>query len=90
MASSQDSGHGLVGDADDVVEGLLFCEGAARGLDMGLHEPGAFVLGAVAVAHHACPDTTRGTEFADFFEELVVGVEEVGEARGEGVDVHAP
>jgi len=89
LAAAEDTGHGLVGDADDVVEGLLFCEGAAGGLDMGFHEPGAFVFGAVAVAHHSCPDSTGGSEFADFFKELVVGVEEVGEAWGEGVDVEA-
>ena len=89
MAAAEDSGHGLVGDADDVVEGLLFCEGAASGLDMGFHEPRAFVFGAVAVTHHSCPNSSCGAEFADFFKELVVGVEEVGEAWGEGVDVHA-
>lgn len=39
LASAEDACHCLVGDADDVVEWLLFCERAACGLDMGFHEP---------------------------------------------------
>src|SRR5690606_11221376 len=56
LAAAEDGGHGLVGDADDVVQGLLLGEGASGGLDVGLHVPGPLVPGAVALAHHAGPD----------------------------------
>jgi hypothetical protein len=42
-----------------------------------------------AIAHHPGPDTSRRAQLGDFFEEIVVNVEEKRQARGKTVDVEA-
>ena len=49
----------------------------------------ARVARAEALAHEPRPKPARGAELRDLFEEVVVRVEEEGEARGELVDLQA-
>ncbi len=89
LASAQHAGHGLVGHADDVVQRLLLGQRTAGRLHVRPHEQRAVILRAVALAHRRRPDAAGGTELADLLEELVVGVEEERQPRGEGVHVEA-
>jgi hypothetical protein len=43
--------------------------------------------GAVALPHEPRPEASRGAKFRRFLEEVVVRVEEEGDALGKGVDV---
>src|SRR5690606_2466420 len=71
--------------ADHVVLGLLRDEGDPRGLRVGTEAPGLLLLGAVDVAHPLGPDPAGGAELGDLLEEVVVDVEEEGEAGREVV-----
>src|SRR5579864_1922394 len=53
---------------------------------MAAHHPGTGVLCAVAFAHEPGPEAASGAEFGDFFEEIVVYVEEEGETRSKLID----
>src|SRR5215208_1516117 len=51
------------------------------------HQPGAWALRAVAIAHVARPNASRGAKLGDLLEEVVMDVPEEREARREVVDV---
>src|SRR3972149_4309504 len=53
------------------------------------HQPRARVGGGEGVAHLVGPDATGGAVLADLFEEVVMGIEEEGQTRGEGVERQA-
>jgi hypothetical protein len=86
LRSSEHGGECLQSGADDVVLGLLRGQRRAGGLGVEAEHPGARVLGAELVAHDVRPNAAGGAEFGDFFEEIVMRVEEEGEARSEVVD----
>ncbi len=89
LGAPQYGGQGLHGDAHDVVVRLLGGQGAAGGLGVEAQHLGFGVFGAEALFHDFGPDPAGGAEFGDFFEEVVVGVEEEGQARGEVVHFQA-
>src|SRR6266849_9287737 len=53
------------------------------------HQSSAVVLRSEAVFHQPIPDLAGGTIFGDFFEEIVVSVEEEAEARPEIIHIKA-
>ena len=70
-------------DPDDVVLGLLRGEGRTAGLGVEAERERLRVRGAEAVAHQRRPQPPRGAELRHLLEEVVVRVEEEGEARAE-------
>jgi hypothetical protein len=54
------------------------------------HQPGARVLGAIAVAQLARPDPAGRAVLGDLLEEVEMGVEEEREPRREVVDAQPP
>ena len=56
---------------------------------MKAHHQRAWILRAVALLHVPCPDSTRGAELRDLFEEVVVDVPEKRKTRRKHVDVQA-
>ncbi len=70
----------------DVVLRLLGGERRARGLGVEAQPERALVVRRVALAHQLGPQPPRGAELRHLLEEVVVGVEEEREARGEVVD----
>ena len=89
LAAAEHGGQRLHGHADDVVLGLLGGERATRGLGVEAQHQRARIAGSEAVAHDAGPEPSRGAELRHLFQEVVVGVEEERELRGEGVDGQA-
>ena len=78
LCSSQHRGHGLVGHPNDVVLRLLGREAHASRLSVGAQAPCLRVGGAVFLAHETGPNAPRRTKLGDFFEEIVVHIEEEG------------
>ena len=87
LSAAEDGRQGLDGHPDHVDLGLLGGQRHARGLGVSPHQPRALILRPKRVAHLAGPDPARGPVFGDFLEEVVVGVEEKRQARGEQVDI---
>jgi hypothetical protein len=48
---------------------------------------GSLIGGAIAILHPACPNAAGGSEFADLFKKVNVGVEEEAQAAAKLVDV---
>ena len=90
LGSTQHGGHGLVGNAHDVVLGLLRHEAHPGSLCVGTEPPRVRIGGAVFVAHGPSPDPSRRPELRDLLEEVVVDVEEEREPWSEAVHVQAP
>ena len=74
-------------DADEIDLGLLSRQRRAAGLRMEAEHQAALVLGAKAVAHKARPHPACRSELRDLLEDIVVRIEEEGQARREGIDV---
>ena len=85
----RDGGEALQRDAHDVVLRLLGGEGHPAGLGVEAQPQRALVLGAEALAHDRRPHPPRRAELRDLLEDVVVAVEEEGQARGEVVDGQA-
>ena len=75
-------------DAHDVHVGLLRGERGAGGLRVEAEHPGARVLRLEALPHDARPQPPRGAELGDFFQQIVVRIQEEREARREFI--HRP
>ena len=75
--------------AHDVVLRLLRRQRRAAGLRVEAQLQRIRVLRAKAIAHEARPQPPRRAELGDFFEEVVVRVEEERELRREVVDLQA-
>ena len=78
-------GQGLDGGSDDVVVGLLGGQRDAGGLGVEAQLPRALVLGPESLAHDRRPELARGAVLGDLLEEVVVRVEEEGDARREAI-----
>ena len=89
LAAAENGGERLNGDADDIVFRLLRGEGRAGGLRVEAQHQRARVLGVETVAHDFGPEAAGGAELGDFFEQVVVRVEEEGKLRSEFVDAEA-
>src|SRR4051794_12844600 len=86
LRAAADRGEALQRDADDVVLGLLRGERHAAGLRVEAQHRRLRVGGPEAVAHDVGPHLAGGAELRDLLEDVVVAVEEEGQARGEVVD----
>ena len=89
LAATEHGGQGLDGDANDIVFRLLRGEGGAGSLRMEAQEQRTGIPGVEPVAHNSGPQAARGAVLGDFFEQIVVRVEEEGELRREFVDAEA-
>src|ERR1019366_8319709 len=76
-------------DTDDVVLRLLGGERDAPGLRVEAQLPGALVLGAEALAHDLRPHPAGGPELGHLLKDVVVAVEEEGQAGSEAIDLQA-
>ena len=79
-------GEPLQRHPDDVVLGLLRGQRDAPGLGVEAQPPRALVLGVEALAHDPGPHPAGGPELGHLLEDVVVAVEEEGQARRELVD----
>ena len=79
----------LQSNADDVVVRLLCGQHGAGGLGVHAQHPGFRVGRAKALFHDFSPYTAGSAEFRDFFEHIVVGVPEEGQAAGKIVDIQS-
>ena len=89
LGSAENRGHGLQSNPGDVVHRLLRRERDARGLSVEAEQPAALIFRFEPVSHHLVPDLARGAVLGDFFEEVVVSVEEEAESRAEVVHIEA-
>ncbi len=89
LRSAEDSRHRLNRGADDVVFRLLRGESRAGGLGVEAEHPRLGISGLEMFAHDARPHAAGGAELGDFFQEIIVRVEEEGQARRELVDIQA-
>src|SRR5579885_3044666 len=87
LRAAQHRGERLNRRADDVDFRLLRGERRACGLRVEAEHLRARVARVEALAHDSRPETARGAELRDLFEEVVVRVEEEGEARRELVNL---
>ena len=87
LGASEHGSQRLNGGADDVVVGLLCGEGDSCRLGVEAEPPRAGIAGVEALAHDPGPHPASGAELGDLFEEVVLGGEEEGQARGESVDL---
>ena len=81
-------GHAFDDGAGDVVVGVLFLEAPAGGLGMGAERQGLGILGTELVDGLG-PEQARGPHLGHLHEVVHADGPEEGDARGEGVDVHA-
>ena len=86
LGAAADRGEGLQRDAHDVVVRLLRGQRDTGGLGVEAQHRRGLVAGAEALAHDPRPHPPRGAELRDLLEDVVVGVEEEGQARRELVD----
>src|SRR5580658_5682597 len=87
LRSAENRRERLNRDARNVVHGLLRGKRHSGGLRMEAQQPGALVLRAETVFHHAVPNLPGGTVLGDLFEEIVVRVEEKTQSGAELVNV---
>src|SRR5258706_12476928 len=76
LCPTEHSGQCLQRNTHDIVFGLLCGECGASGLRVETQLPTGWLLRFETFAHDPCPHTTRGAELGDFFEQVVVCVEE--------------
>src|SRR5262249_21748115 len=89
LHAAHDAGPRLHGDAYHVVELLLPGQGAAVRLGVGAETERARIFRPEALPHERRPQTARRPQLRYLLEEVVVQIEEEGEARGEVVDREA-
>ena len=87
LAAAQNRGQRLNRHAHDVVFRLLRGKRRAGCLRVKAQQQRPLVFGREAIAHDASPEAPRGAILRDFFEQIVVRVEEEGELRSKGIDV---
>src|SRR5262245_54969915 len=87
LSAAQHGRHGLQRGTYDVVAWLLPGERASSGLGVEAKLQAALGLGAEAVAHEQRPDLPCGSILGYLLEEIVMGIEEETQARGELVDL---
>src|SRR5262245_28643514 len=81
LRSAENGRQSLNGDSDDVVVRLLGGEGTAGGLRVKSKDRRFRILTLEPFGHHLVPDLSRRTILGNFFEQIVVGVEEKREPR---------
>ena len=86
LRSAEHGGEGLNRRPGDVDFGLLRGQRRTRRLRVKAQHQRTWVACAEAFAHDTRPQATRGAKLRDLFEEVVVRVEEEGEARCELID----
>src|SRR5215217_9192057 len=83
LGATEHGGDGLDGGPDHGVLGLLRRQGGARGLGVEAELEAPLVAGAETVTHYGGPHSPRGPVFGHLLKQVVVGVEEEREPRGE-------
>src|SRR5215212_7490203 len=83
LGATEHGGDGLDGGPDHVVLGLLRRQGGARRLGGEAELQAPLVGGAETIAHDGGPHPPRGPVLGHLLEQVVVGVEEEREPRGE-------
>src|SRR6267378_3357554 len=86
LAATENGGEGLNRDADDIVFRLLRGERRAGGLRVETEHQGTRIFCSETFRHDAGPETAGGAVFGDFFQKIVVGIEEERKLRGEFID----
>src|SRR5690606_14244649 len=89
LRATEHSRQRLQRHAHHVVVRLLRGQGGARRLRVEAEHLRARILRAEALLHDARPYAPRRAELGDLLEQVVVDVEEEGEATGEAIDVEA-
>ena len=89
LAAAENGGERLNGDPDDVVFRLLRRKGRARRLRVEAQEQRTRIFGVEAVAHDFGPQAAGGAVLGNFFEQIVVRVEEKRKLRRELVHAEA-
>src|SRR5919109_2126549 len=89
LGSTQHRRKSLDRYTHDIIFGLLGSERNSCRLCMEAQKPRARILGFERFPHLARPDTSGGAVLGNLFKEIVVCVEEEGQARREAVYVHA-
>src|SRR5581483_7878763 len=89
LRAAQDCCEGLNGGACDIIFRMLCCERYSGCLGMTAQHPGARIFCTVAFAHQACPQAATRPKLGDLLKEVVVHIEEEGEAWRELVDLES-
>ena len=89
LRPAEDGGQRLQRDAHDVVLRLLGGQRGAGRLRVEAQRPGLSGSAPEALAHDLRPQTPRRAELGDFFQQVVVRVEEERQLRGEIVHIQA-
>ena len=87
LGAAQNRGQSLHGDAHDVVVRLLRCEGAAGRLGMEAKHHRLGIFGVEAFLHDLGPHAASRPELGHLLEQVVMGVEEESQPRGEFIDI---
>ena len=87
LRAAQHGSQGLNRGANDVVLGLLRGQRRARSLGVKTQHPGARIIRLETFTHNLRPHAASGTEFGDFFQELVVRIKEEGKPGGKLVNI---
>src|SRR5205085_9411960 len=87
VRTAKHTGECLNGYANDVVEWLLYCERNACRLRVKAQLKRALVLSIKTLLHHSRPDAARRAILRYLLEEIVVRVEEEGDARHKLINV---
>ena len=89
LRSAEDGGKSLERHTHHVVFRLLRGERGASGLRVETQLPTGWLLRLETFAHDPCPHAARGAELGDFFEQVVVRVEEERKLTREIIDIQA-
>src|SRR5205823_14533361 len=89
LAAAENRGERLDGHAHDVVFRLLRGKRRTGGLRVETEHHGTRIFGTEAFGHDAGPKTARGAVLGDFFQKIVVSIEEKRKLRGKFIDAEA-
>ena len=90
LDATEDRGHRLVGDPDDVVQRLLCRLGTAEGVAEDIGAQALGVLRVEAGLEELVPHPPSGAELGDLLEDVKVGRQEEVDRRRERIDVEPP
>ena len=89
LSTTQRRCHRLHRDPDNVVFRLLGGESGAGSLGMETEHHGLGIGGLEPVFHDFCPHAPRRAEFGDFFEKIIVSIEEETQSRAKFIHIQS-